>query len=261
MNFFSNLLLKIFFNKFKKFDNSILLQNAFTLIKYKLKDDLRTFFYHAIFHQERMSKMISGFPKVNYYEFGVGEGRSLLYYLSALKLYCKVFNKDFYSFQIFCFDSFEGLPEKKSIKDDHIGWNKGEFSNDLDKIKKKLVKHGIDLKKNNIHFIKGLYENSLTNDLKSKLEEYPPSIINIDVDYYSSTKRVLEWLKSILSSGAILYFDDIWSFNGHPDYGELGAIQEFNKIGDGQLTPFPLCGLSSKVYMFSRKNFEFKENL
>ena len=46
----------------------------------------------------------------------------------------------------------------------------------------------------NVKFIKDYYENSLTYELRNTLVDNPPSIVNIDVDYYSSAKTVLEWI-------------------------------------------------------------------
>ena len=178
-------------------------------------------------------------------------------YIKALKTHCHLSNKSIYSYRIFGFDSFEGLPEKKSSKDDLKRWYKGAYSFDLSMIQKKLRQQGIELKKGTVRFIKGYYENSLTPQLKEELKDYPPSIVNIDCDYYSSTITVLRWLRPILQSGTLFYFDDIWSFYGHPHYGELAAIREFNEEGDGTLTTYPVIGLNSQVYIYSKKEFEF----
>lgn len=76
-------------------------------------------------------------------------------------------------------------------------------------------------------------------------------MIHDSARYYSSTKIVLEWLRPLLYSGVLFYFEDIWSFYVHPDYGELCAIREFNEAGEGRLVSFPVLGLASKAYIFS----------
>ncbi|KKK56985.1 hypothetical protein LCGC14_3059030, partial [marine sediment metagenome] len=81
--------------------------------------------------------------------------------------------------------------------------------------------------------------------------------VNFDFDFYSSTKTVLEWLRPILNSGTLFHFDDIWSFFGHPDLGQLAAIREFNEVGDGWLVPYPRLGRNNHVYIYSRREFEF----
>jgi len=35
------------------------------------------------------------------------------------------------------------------------------------------------------------------------------------------------------------------------------AIKEFNNLDDGYLTPFPDLGLESRVYIYSKKFFEY----
>ena len=40
------------------------------------------------------------------------------------------------------------------------------------------------------------------------MKEYPPSIIYIDVDMYSSTITILNWIDKITLPGTIIYFDE-----------------------------------------------------
>jgi len=228
-------------------------------LRYKLflKDKLRKFYFRALNRQTVMVKIGLGPPFINYYEFGVGWGSTLKKFITALKIFCNINKKDLYSYHIFGFDSYEGLPEKEGPKDDSKEWSKGSYSYSISEIEQKVLKRVINLKRNTIHFIKGFYEDSLTTELRNELSEYPPSIITIDCDYYSSTKIVLEWLRPMLYSGTLFYFDDMWSFHGHPNYGQPAAIREFNEIGEGQLIPFPLLGLNGQVFIYSRKEFEF----
>lgn len=107
------------------------------------------------------------------------------------------------------------------------------------------------LKIPNVELTQGLYENSLTESLAEELKAYPPGIVNIDVDFYTSTVTVLEFLKPLLRSGVIIYFDDVWSFNGDPTRGQLRAIGEFNKAGPLFLAPHWLGLNSGHVYVVS----------
>ncbi len=225
--------------------------------RWSLQDDLRSFFYHALFRQEELINRGLKHPSINYFEFGVGWGWSLVKFVEALKTFCAQTGKDFYSFRIYCFDSFEGLPKKKSLKDDSVEWQNGSFAHTIDDIKKELKKIKVDLNKGSIKFIKGFFEDSLNPELRKKLTQHAPSIVNVDCDYYSSTKTVLEWLRPILRSGTLFHFDDIWSFFGHPDLGQLAAIREFNEINEGHLVPYPKLGRNSHVYIYSRKDYEF----
>ena len=219
---------------------------------------LESWFLSALETQESAGKEGWSSSFGNYYEFGVGCGGTLMKYIRALNVFCRAKRgRDFYKYHIFGFDSFEGLPEKKGLQDGHSMWRKGAFSHSVQKIQEKIHRYGVDLKRDNVHFIKGFFEDTLTPELRNSLKEFTPSIVTVDVDYYSSAKIILEWLRPFLSSGTLFYFDDIWSFHGHPDYGELCAINEFNKIGDGQLVSYPVLGMASYAYVFSRKELEY----
>ena len=77
----------------------------------------------------------------------------------------------------------------------------------------------------------------------------------------------MDWLLPLLSSGTVFYFDDFWSYQGHPDFGELKFINEFNASGKGYLTQFHqlypynqrALEMAGEVYMFARKEWEYKK--
>ena len=108
-----------------------------------------------------------------------------------------------------------------------------------------------------IRFVEGFFDHTLTAELAHELKLSPPAIVTIDVDYYSSTRTVLEWCADVLASGALIYFDDIWAFHGHPDYGQLRAIREFNASHRGHLTPFDTFGEAGKAFVFARRALEY----
>jgi len=202
-------------------------------------------------------KKISPSPFGTYYEFGVGWGGTLASYFLALEKFCKDHNYSAKEFRIFGFDSFKGLPKSEHPSDCRYLWDEGKMSFPLELIKKKLQTYPFSKNFQNIEFIEGFYDEVLTERLQTKLSSYPPSIVTIDVDLYTSTKLVLDWLRPILMSGAVIYFDDIWSFHGHLDFGQIKAINEFNSENDGLLTSFPTFGEVGKVYIYSRKKYEY----
>ncbi len=193
----------------------------------------------------------------NYYEFGTGEGNSIREFLRALKKTSKHLSLDINRFNIFLFDSFEGLPEYNPPKDKNPAWAKGKFMGTIDKIKDIVNKYLPDTE-SNVKFIKGYYENSLTYELRNTLIDNPPSIVNIDVDYYSSAKTVLEWIYPICQDGTIFYFDDIFEYLGNLSKGEYKAIEEFNRdhMKEGfQFYPFHNFGIPSytgKIYTLNK---------
>lgn len=225
-------------------------------------DRLGSFFYFALIHQAHLAKLGVS-PSGNYYEFGVGQGGTLTRYMYALKQYCSHFHDDPRDYRIFGFDTFEGLPPKSSLKDDYVGWEEGMFKVGLDRIWDRVdkVSKKVGLPKRNVRFVKGRFDESLVPSLRDELSVYSPSIVCIDVDYYSSTIEILNWLFPLLHSGTLFYFDDVWSFHGSPRYGELSAIEEFNESGKGHLTQYPLLSTPSSlghIYIYSRRDFEYK---
>jgi|ERR1051325_880203 hypothetical protein len=109
---------------------------------------------------------------------------------------------------IFGFDSFEGLPEAWSH-----GLPKGHFA------VKKLPEV-----RSNVVLIKGWFHESLP----PFLDQHKGAIgfLHVDCDLYSSTKIVLNQLKSRLAPGAVIVFDEYFNFPGWQQ-GEHKALQEF----------------------------------
>ena len=52
-------------------------------------------------------------------------------------------------------------------------------------------------------------------------------IVHIDVDVYSSTLEVLEFIKPLMVLGTVLLFDDWYCFNPRESKGEKRAFEEF----------------------------------
>lgn len=86
----------------------------------------------------------------------MGKGRTALRFLEALKLYCALADLDPYAYSIFMFDSFEGMPEKQSFRDDHPGFTTGMLSHSIEEIRA-LLSREIDLGRGNVRLIKGFF--------------------------------------------------------------------------------------------------------
>ena len=163
---------------------------------------------------------------------------------------------DVEAFRVFAFDSFEGLPESNHPSDRHHKWKKGAFANSIEVIREKMDGHPF-ARRVPTTYIKGFFEDSLTDALIDQVKMFPPAVITIDVDFYTSTKTVLAWLDRFIGSGALIYFDDMWSYHGHPDYGQIRAIREYQAQGNGYLTPFNTFGEAGKCFVYARKEFEY----
>lgn len=216
----------------------------------------QTFAFYALNKMTGQHYKSWNFNPYNYYEFGTGTGSSIKMFLKSLKSTCKSKGYNIEKFNIFLFDSFEGLPEQNCRTDLNPAWEKGEFSGSEDLIRNEISSIcGSQSPK--VYFIKGYYENSLTNELRDLLSKFPPSLINIDVDLYSSTKTVLDWVEPLLQNGTMFYFDDVFEYLGNPFMGELAAINEFNSNDPSNrlLHPFHSFGVSrveGMVYTFAK---------
>ena len=164
---------------------------------------LKAWFFRVLTFKFEKSKGM--YPFGNYYEFGVGEGGTLIAYLRAASGFCEDNNVPSEKLNIFAFDSFKGLPKSELKEDAHPAWSEGKFSFSQDEVKKRIEHLELE-NKPNITFIEGFFEETLTESLREKLSKNPPVIITIDVDYYSSTKTILNWLKPILPSGTLFFF-------------------------------------------------------
>ncbi len=151
-----------------------------------------------------------------YFEFGCHSARTFSAAVSAAK-FLKIDDAKF-----FAFDSFEGLPE--TVKEDDGYFESGTFStpvNDFIRLVKR--RSGLELSKENI--IKGFYEDSLTLDVQSRMPKV--GVVHIDVDLYSSTVEVLNFIKPLLVVGSVLVFDDWYCFAPGSNMGERRALEEF----------------------------------
>lgn len=109
---------------------------------------------------------------------------------------------------VFGFDSFEGLPE-----DWGHGLSKGHFAlKELPKVR------------SNVALMKGWFHETIPPFLEH--QKGMIGFIHVDCDLYSSTKVVLERLKSRFAPGAVIVFDEYFNYPAW-EQGEYKAFQEF----------------------------------
>lgn len=78
----------------------------------------------------------------------------------------------------------------------------------LQKVKKNFIDFNISLEKEQIHFIQGLYEDTMVN-----LKE-PIAFAHIDCDWYDSVIVCLEHIVPNLMRGGVLIIDDYYAWSG-----------------------------------------------
>lgn len=234
----------------------VLWQKILQAIEYR---PLRSWFYFVLQYQAWAAEEGWG-PFGTYFEFGTGEGASLAQYSDALRHFARDTRTPLDRFRIVGYDTFEGLPPTSDRRDQHPGFTPGRFPGSIAQIEEVLRRKGISNRGVAVRLVKGRFEETLTPELRTSLRDHPPALVNIDVDYYSATAVILEWLRPLLASGTIFYFDDLWLFGGNPAYGELAAIGEFNARGPGALVPFPLFAspaIAGHAFIFHRPDFEW----
>lgn len=143
------------------------------------------------------------------YEFGVYSGVSIRNILSKYREF-KIDTK------VWGFDSFCGLPLETKEPIAYEVWNKGEFST-CDYLDVNTPEEAAKILENQIkaeypeyplEMIVGFYCDSLKTCQVEKM--LPASWLDIDVDLYSSTIDVLEFMFSnkLVVPGTIVYYDD-----------------------------------------------------
>ena len=151
-----------------------------------------------------------------YFEFGCHSARTFSAVINAAK-YFKMENMQF-----FAFDSFQGLPTT-DVNEDGV-FQTGEFATPINEFLSK-VKFRTGLKLNPQNIIEGYYSDSLTEDVQKRMPKV--GMVHIDVDLYSSTKEVLNFIKPLLVVGTVILFDDYYCFPPDSQHGEMKALIEF----------------------------------
>lgn len=185
-------------------------------------------------------------------EFGTSDGYSfvkLLYATRYLGLEDRI--------AVHTFDSFEGMPEPADERDRDWAtgddWVRGQFRGRYEALTAWCeAKHY-----RNAHVHRGYFEQSVDGAFLDSLEEWPPILVWIDCDYYSSTRTVVERLLEKLPNGCVIYFDEFDNLNfGSRLTGEARIVHEINTgcFGDNiELVPDTRLGLASRrVYRFLR---------
>lgn len=162
----------------------------------------------------------------DYVECGVWKGGNLIIFKKFLD---DENNENINNIKIYAYDTFSGMTQPD--KNDFDLQNKKSASSFLKSNSKKSNLWGIcnlsDVKKNltefidikNINFVEGPVEKTLDseNNLPKKI-----SLLRLDTDWYSSTKKELEKLYERVLPGGVIIIDDYGHWNG-----SRKAVDEF----------------------------------
>lgn len=163
----------------------------------------------------------NGKNRVTVIEFGVANGAGLFNMQNIAK---KITKSTGVSFDIFGFDTAEGMPPPESYKDHPDLYREGDFPMDFEKLQKALD--------SNTSLIIGPIQETIKKFIERDFEDSPIAFISIDVDFYSSTVqslKVLEMSPNQYLPRVTIYLDDLQDDSHNSWCGESAAINEFTE--------------------------------
>jgi hypothetical protein len=162
-----------------------------------------------------------GLNRISIIEFGVANGAGLM---NMIKISKKVTKTTGVVIDIYGFDTGKGMPPPIDFRDHPEYYNTGDFP-----MNKALLEEQI---KGNATLIFGPINETLKTFIASLSVDAPIGFVSVDVDYYSSTKEVLNLFvadANLFLPLTYVYFDDIFMPHHNEKCGELLAIKEFNE--------------------------------
>ncbi len=189
---------------------------------HKKRFDYETYF-HLTANEERYSKLLTHYElfkraekvKGDIIECGVFKGTSFVRFCFFLKLYKS-------KKKIIGFDNFSNnYPKTSEVKDLKIRskWIKESGGNSISVVQLRKILNKNNIK--NFELIKGDVVKTIPKFLK-KNKKLKIALLNIDIDFYESTKACLTNLFKHVSKNGIILLD-----NYNMGYGETNSIKEF----------------------------------
>jgi len=153
----------------------------------------------------------------DYFEFGCFGAYTMRMAWDHTKVLCE-------GMDYFAFDSFQGFPEVEDVDEGH--WKQGDLCMSEVDFRGKCISHG--LPESRLHTIPGFFNSSLISvDTIKRLRGRKASIIYVDVDTYTPTTEILNFIIPYLQRGTVIVFDDWNCFFADDNLGERRAWKEF----------------------------------
>jgi hypothetical protein len=166
-----------------------------------------------------------GLRRVTVVEFGVAAGAGLLNMCAIAK---RVSDATGVAFDVYGFDTGEGMPPPRSHKDHPELYQAGDFPMNVASLEKRLPE--------NARLIIGPISETVPTFLASVKATSPLGFVVIDVDYHFSTKDALEVFNNSSPDSylprVLIYLDDVEHESHNRFSGELAAVHEFNDEND-----------------------------
>jgi hypothetical protein len=191
----------------------------------------RPHYGYCLYNAARLAVKL-GYKRISVVEFGVAGGNGLLNFEYHAGLVAKLLPIEF---EIYGFDTGEGLPKPIDYRDLPYHWKEGFYKMDVKALEAKLTKAKLVLG-NVSETIDSFYRTT---------RPAPIGAISFDLDFYSSTKdamRILQGMHSYLMPRIFTYFDDTIGsdLELYTDFsGQRLAIHEFNRENEDIKVGFP----------------------
>ena len=108
--------------------------------------------------------------------------------------------------RIIGFDSWKGLPNETSGVWTPPRHGRGDYAAPRDEVVGRLTRAGTSLHDPQFQLVDGYFSETLSEGLQTSIENV--IFINADVDLYSSTIELLDFVRPLLRPGLIIYWDD-----------------------------------------------------
>lgn len=172
-------------------------------------------------------------------EFGTWKGQTL-------DMISEFTKKDVYGF-----DTFEGVNTQWGEVDMNV-FNINGIPNKLIQLDKNTRYKTTGVKKdfnNNVHFIKGFFQDTVYDFLKDKNEKI--TFLHIDCDIYEGAKAIFDNCNKYIANDCIIVFDELVNYYGFED-GEYKAFYNWVKKNNIE---YEWIGMNGKVLSLEEINF------
>lgn len=177
-------------------------------------------------HTEHLAEFLQHYKhNMDLYEFGVCEGKTFRTILNIFYQAHIPFRK------AYGFDSWVGLPKAEEGEEFDPEWVEGCYSTCkyLGIEDKDEAQRIIQEKLPEVILIGGFFNVTLNEETVRQTDMGPASLINIDVDLYSSTRDVLDFCiqNGILVNGTVVRYDD-WNYEKGNKRAHDEAVAKYN---------------------------------
>ena len=203
---------------------------------YRLEWPPRRDFYSKAFKMLSFNR-ISG----DYAEFGCGQRSLTLAFRESRRvgLNCKLWG----------FDSFEGLPEREGLFDEHPKWVPGTMKEPIERLHQHARWYGLK-PGTDYELVQGFYKETL----RRKALPQDLCLAYLDCDLHSSATDVLEFLQPRLKNGMIIAFDDYFCYSVEQMSGERRAsLEMFTEDPGWNLVPYVQFGWFGMSFVVEAK--------